>query len=122
MRSLLRMRFDGAVRRTRTGFIVHPVVPGEERGPRTQPLMSWSAARQARLPIDGSHPRLRFSGIANGRIRAESDAHLRQDPAAPWTRVDAGRSARPFYGPANSGVHRSTEWLRPEGMRRTPGR
>lgn len=120
------MRFKAIVRSTRLGFIVNPVLPGDDDGAgvrvsaRVTALLS--ASGNARPPIDGSHPRVCFVGIADGKLHAASTTGMVWKASASKEDGHAMRPSRPFYGPLNSGVHRSTEWLRPEGMRRTATR
>ena len=114
------MRFKAIVRSTRLGFIVNPVLPGGDDGAGARVSALLPVSGNARPPIDGSHARV--VGVADGRVRAASAAGMAWKASGSNEDGHAMRLGRPFYGPLNSGVHRSTEWLRPEGMRRTPAR
>jgi len=102
---MLRIRFKGIAPSARTGIVAGPALPAS----------SLLALRQKRVPaIAGSHARIRFVGIDQERT---SGMALVRQACTLQGLLAANKPARPFFGPAHSGVHRSTDWLRQKAAR-----
>ena len=97
---MLRMRFKGASLSTRPGVVADTGLPGPS-------VLAAHAART--LTIAGSHPRIRFVGT-EGRGH---DASM----ALPRSACALQGVSGVFFGPAHSGFHRSTDWLRQKAAR-----
>jgi len=67
--------------------------------------------------IAGSHARIRFVGVDAERSSAASGMALARHACTLQGLLAANKPARPFFGPAHSGVHRSTDWLRQKAAR-----
>lgn len=105
---MLRIRFKGIAPSARASLVASPM----------QPATSLLAFRQQRTPaIAGSHSRIRFVGIDQNRQHAASGVALARQACTLQGLLAANKPARPFFGPACSGVHRSTDWLRQKQAR-----
>ena len=105
---MLRIRFKGIAPSARTGIVAGPALPAS----------SLLALRQKRVPaIAGSHARIRFVGIDQDRQHFVSGMALTRQACTLQGLLAANKPARPFFGPAHSGVHRSTDWLRQKAAR-----
>jgi len=98
---MLRIRFKGKSLAIQPRVAACPDLPGTGiLAPRQRQL----------LTIAGSHPRIRFVGM-EGRAHDSSMALAR-------SRCELqGLSSGVFFGPAHSGFHRSTDWLRQKAGR-----
>jgi len=98
---MLRIRFKGKSPAIQPRVIADPGLAGASLlAPRQRPM----------LTIAGSHPRIRFIGT-DGSSHDASMALARARCAL------QGLPSGVFFGPAHSGFHRSTDWLRQKAAR-----
>jgi len=98
---MLRIRFQGKSLSIQPRMVTSPGLPGPSvLAPRQRSL----------LTIAGSHPRIRFVGM-DGSGHDSSMALARSRCAL------QGLTGGVFFGPAHSGFHRSTDWLRQKATR-----
>jgi len=110
---MLRMRFQGIPPAASTGVVVHPALPGDGGAPQADAGANLIAPRRQHMPaIDGSHARIRFVGVDGERNDGASGMALARHACTLQGLLAANKPARPFFGPARSGMHRSTDWLR----------
>jgi len=105
---MLRIRFKGIAPSARTALFASP----------TQEDTGLPVLRRLCTPaIAGSHARIRFIGIDQDRQPGASGMALARHACTLQGLLAANKPARPFFGPAYSGVHRSTDWLRQKTAR-----